>query len=436
MPISTESDSARARPGWLRGLVSSTIRSRTRLTAIVAILGLTLTGSVVGQPKTAWAADYPSWSDVLAARGNVQAKEAEVTRITQLLDQLTARVAEAQALAVQRGEEYQQAQQAFDEQNFVADQLQGQATDAEKIAAESKLRAGQLAAQLARTGSADVSASLFFDSASAESLLSQLGMASKISDQSAGIYAKALNEQNTAQAATDAANKAKDALKALADAASAALDAANAATDAAAAALAEQQDNQATLQAQLAVLQQNREATEADYNAGVAYRQEQARLAAIAAAAAAAAAGRMPPGQISTTGWIRPATGNISSPYGYRINPFSGVYAFHGGTDLATACGTPIYAAHSGTVTYAGPNGGYGNFLQVANGDGVSTAYGHILNGGIRVSRGQSVSAGQLIALVGSTGNSTGCHLHFEVRFGGSTTDPVPFMRGMGASIG
>ena len=411
------------------------IRARV-LVAIVAILAVAVTGSIVGQPKAAWAVDYPSWNDVLAARGNVQAKEGEVTRITGLLAQLATRVAEAEALAIQRGTEWQEAQQRFDEQNYLAQQLQAEATDASAIAAESKLRAGQLAAQIARTGSADVSASLFFDSSSADSLLSQLGMASKISDQSAGIYAKALSEQNTAQLATDTANKAKDALKSLADAAAVALDAANAASDAAAAVLAEQQENQAILQAQLSVLVENRDVTEGDYQAGVLYRQEQARLAAIAAAAAAAAAGRMPPGQISTTGWIRPVPGYVSSGYGQRIHPITGVPTFHAGVDLSAGCGTPIYAAHAGTVAYSGTNGGYGNFIQIANGDGVSTAYGHIVNGGLLVGRGARVAAGDLIARVGSTGGSTGCHLHYEVRLGSGTTDPVAFMRGMGAALG
>ena len=420
-----------------RGLVERvSIRSRVRVVAIVAILAVAATGTIVGQPKAAWAVDYPSWSDVLAARGNVNAKEGEVTRITGFLEQLAARVAEAQALAIQRGAEWQEAQQRFDEQNYLAEQLQTQATDASAIAAESKLRAGQLAAQLARTGSADVSASLFFDSSSADSLLSQLGMASKISDQTAGIYAKALSEQNIAQSATDAANRAKDALKELADAAAVALEAANAASDAAAAALAEQEENKIVLQAQLAVLVENREATESDFQAGVRYRQEQARLAAIAAAAAAAAAARMPPGQISTTGWTRPVPGYIVSPYGNRIHPITGDFTFHAGVDLSAGCGVPIYAAHAGTVVYSGYNGGYGNFIQIANGDGVSTAYGHIVNGGLLVGRGASVSAGQLIARVGSTGGSTGCHLHYEVRLGSGTTDPVSFMRGMGAALG
>nr|WP_254281027.1 M23 family metallopeptidase [Frigoribacterium sp. VKM Ac-2836] len=107
----------------------------------------------------------------------------------------------------------------------------------------------------------------------------------------------------------------------------------------------------------------------------------------------------------------------------------------HDGIDLAPGCNSPIYAATSGTVTFAGQASGYGNYVQVSHGGGVSTAYGHIVNGGIKVSRGQSVVAGQLIALVGSTGNSTGCHLHFETRVGGASTNPVPFMAARGVRL-
>jgi len=107
----------------------------------------------------------------------------------------------------------------------------------------------------------------------------------------------------------------------------------------------------------------------------------------------------------------------------------------HDGIDLAPGCNSPIYAATSGTVTFAGLTGGYGNYIQISHGGGVSTAYGHIVNGGIKVSRGQRVVAGQLIALVGSTGNSTGCHLHFETRVGGASTNPVPFMSARGVRL-
>jgi len=429
--------------------------ARVRLLSVIAAIAIATTAGISGNAaEPAFAIDYPTWADVENARNNASAKQAEVARIEAVLQQLATQVEETKAAEKARGEDYRKAQQAFDEAKYKADQLQLQADEAQLTAGESKLRAGQLAARLARSGGGDVSASLFFDGASAADLLSQLGMASKITDQSAGIYEKAIEDQNTAQSLTDQANVAKNALQDLADAAAAALEAATAAADAAAAALAEQQENEAVLRAQLAVLEENRAATEADYQAGVrareaeAKRVEAARQAAVAAARAAAAAeaaaasasagaaATAAGGAPSPSGsWVRPSSGYVSSSYGFRVNPYSGVYAFHAGTDVGAGCGYPIYAASSGTVTYSGSNGNYGNYVSINHGGGLETAYAHIISGGLLVSRGQSVGAGQLIALVGSTGGSTGCHLHYEVRRGGATVDPVQFMRAQGVSF-
>ena len=114
---------------------------------------------------------------------------------------------------------------------------------------------------------------------------------------------------------------------------------------------------------------------------------------------------------------------------------------YHGAADAmltdtaGQGCGAPIYAAHAGTVTYAGPNGTLGNYIQIDHGDGTSSGYGHIMPGGIHVRYGQHVDPGQPIAQVGTTGASTGCHLHFIIRVGGVLTDPVPFMRARGIKI-
>jgi murein DD-endopeptidase MepM/ murein hydrolase activator NlpD len=145
----------------------------------------------------------------------------------------------------------------------------------------------------------------------------------------------------------------------------------------------------------------------------------------------------VPAGQVTSSGWTRPSAGHISSPYGYRIDPYTGAYALHEGTDLAPGCNAPIYAAHSGTVVISGPYGGYGNYIRIRNNDDGSymTAYGHIVNGGLLVHVGQTVTVGQNIARVGSTGWSTGCHLHFEVYHNGTTIDPVPFMRAHGVEL-
>ena len=118
-----------------------------------------------------------------------------------------------------------------------------------------------------------------------------------------------------------------------------------------------------------------------------------------------------------------PVTGTITSPFGWRSNPFGGSPEFHPGLDIAAPSGTTVTAA-AGTVIMAQWYGGYGNYVLIDHGSGYSTGYGHL--SAIYVSNGQSVSRGQAIGAVGSTGQSTGPHLHFEVRIAGKPVDPAP----------
>lgn len=119
----------------------------------------------------------------------------------------------------------------------------------------------------------------------------------------------------------------------------------------------------------------------------------------------------------------------ISSPYGYRIHPITGQKKLHSGVDMAAKQGTPIYAAEAGVVIVAQWWSGYGNTVIIDHGGGVWTLYGHIQNKGILVKKGDTVKRGQKIALVGSTGNSTGPHLHFEVRVDSKPVDPDPYLK-------
>ena len=401
-------------------------RRASAFTAAIAAIALLATGSIAVTDEPAYAVDYPSWNDVLEARRDVASAQAQVRQIQAAIAAISAEVERTQAVAEEKGAIYFEAQQAFDEAAYTAEQLQAQADEAQLRADESRLRAGQFVAELARSGGGDLSASLFTNPGQADDLLSRLGFASKITEQAEGIYAAALQDQNTAQALTDQANVAKQIRDELRIQAQAAYEEAQAAALAAQTALIAQQENQARLEAQLSVLVENRAATEADYSAGVAARE---------AAARAAAQGRATAGQI-VNGWAVPASGYISSPYGYRVHPVSGNVAFHSGTDIGASCGRPIYAASGGTVEYAGWNGTYGIFVRIDHGNGLTTGYAHIQAGGILVQMGQSVAVGQQIARVGSTGNSTGCHLHFEVRQGGSSTDPIPYLRSKGLSVG
>ena len=121
------------------------------------------------------------------------------------------------------------------------------------------------------------------------------------------------------------------------------------------------------------------------------------------------------------TGW--PARGEVSSPYGLRWNGSD----FHPGIDIANDMGTPIVATADGTVTTAGWNaGGYGNMVDIDHGNGIMTRYGHAMQ--VVVSAGQHVRRGQIIAYMGSTGFSTGPHVHYEVRVNGQTVNPVSYL--------
>ena len=121
-----------------------------------------------------------------------------------------------------------------------------------------------------------------------------------------------------------------------------------------------------------------------------------------------------------------PYIGPITSPYGWRTHPISGVSRYHSGIDIGADYGDPVLAADAGTVAYADWFGGYGNAVIIEHGGGISTLYGH--NSSLLVSVGQSVRKGQPIAYAGSTGYSTGPHVHFEVRINGEPTNPMDYL--------
>ena len=117
----------------------------------------------------------------------------------------------------------------------------------------------------------------------------------------------------------------------------------------------------------------------------------------------------------------------MTSTFGYRTDPFLGRPALHSGVDLREEWGAQVHATAAGVVTVAGPSGGYGNMVEVDHGGGLSTRYGHL--SAIAVSPGQQVSPGAVLGRVGSTGRSTGPHLHYEVRIDGEAVDPSRFLR-------
>ena len=172
--------------------------------------------------------------------------------------------------------------------------------------------------------------------------------------------------------------------------------------------------------------------------------EEAARQAALAAAAASASDSYTTGGAssespisytsspaVSITGlmWPCPGCSIVTSRFGYRQSPTAGASTYHGGLDIGASQGSAIVAAASGTVILASYNGGYGNCVMIDHGNGTVTLYGHMES--IAVSYGQTVSQGQPIGYVGSTGVATGPHCHFEIRINGTQADPAPYFSGL-----
>ena len=151
------------------------------------------------------------------------------------------------------------------------------------------------------------------------------------------------------------------------------------------------------------------------------------RAAARAAAEAAAQQSSSSYSWVQGTGQLGwPVSGEITSPYGYRTHPIWGTTIYHSGIDIGVDEGTPVHAADGGTVAWSGWMGGYGYAVVIDHGNGMSTLYAH--NSDLAVSEGQDVGKGQVVAYAGSTGNSTGPHVHFEVRISGDPVDPMGYL--------
>lgn len=131
-------------------------------------------------------------------------------------------------------------------------------------------------------------------------------------------------------------------------------------------------------------------------------------------------------GVLGTGKMLWPARGRITSKFGWRYHPVIKKKKYHNGLDIAVPSGTPVLAADSGVVLVSGWRGGYGNFVALDHGNGISTCYGH--NSKLLVKAGEKVIKGQTIAYSGNTGLSTGPHLHFEVRINGAPVNPIPYL--------
>ncbi|MBW9111847.1 peptidoglycan DD-metalloendopeptidase family protein [Microbacterium ureisolvens] len=424
---------------------------------ILGVAALGAGGTLGPLVAPAFAADYPSWDDVVAAKNNEAAKAAEITKIQELIAGLEADVAAKQQVAQQMADEFYVAQQEYFDAAVRADQLQQQADEQASAAIDAANKAGRVAAQLYRNGGDDTSLELFFagSASGADDLLARLGTMDKLVQRNQDVYAQAVTARDSAQSLSDQAAVQRAERDRLQKIAEEKMIAAQKAAEEAQAALDAQNAKRGELEAQLAALQDATAKTVADYQEGERVRAEQERLRREEEARRAkeeadrlaqqgggggggGGGGSGGGGAVVGSGWARPSSGWRSSGYGPRTVQCGNSYCssgFHYGVDLAAGCGSGIYAASAGRVVYAGWNGGYGNYIKIDHGGGIGTGYGHIRSGGIFVGVGQWVSAGQLIASEGNTGNSFGCHLHFETYVNGSPVNPIYFMADRGVSV-
>jgi murein DD-endopeptidase MepM/ murein hydrolase activator NlpD len=409
---------------------------RTRFVAAVAAALLALSLPIAQPVSPAFAATYPTWDELQAAKANTAAGAKAVEQVIGLIAQLEANAEATRIEAERRTDELIAAQQRYDDAVRRSDELQAQADAAAAEADSAKRNAGQVAAQLFRTGSNDLGVNLMFDSGDAQTtdeLLAKLGSMDKMVERTSSIYEQAQAKSNSAGSLGAQAEVARGEREALRIAAEEALAAAQAAQAAAEAALAESQEKKIELEQQLAFLRDTEAKTTAQYQEGERIRQEEERKRREEAMRAGS------PGTVVSSGWARPAAGRITSGYGARGSICSGggcSNSFHYAVDLGTGCSAPIYAANSGVVRFAGWSGTYGNYVQIDHGGGVWTGYAHIRPGGTFVGAGQWVEAGQNIASSGTTGASTGCHLHYEVWVGGTRINPITFMANQGVGLG
>lgn len=422
---------------------ASTSLGARKFLAATAAMALGLSGFIAvntfnAPGAQAVAEGLPTWDDVQAAKNNEAAAAQKVAEIEGLIIQVqnqveaTRQAADIAAMKLIEAE----AELRKVEERLAALEAQAASSQAEAEAATEQ--AAALVSQLYRSGGVDRSLSLFLESdgSTADALLDNLASIEKATERNTAVSEEAEQAMNSAKSLSEqtaSARAERDRLRAEAEVNRIA---AAEAAEAARSELIQQEANQETLQAQLAALKDTTSATVAGFEERLALeraereRQEReaaeaARRAAEAAAAAAAAGGG---GGAAASGggggggsWVRP----LSCCYWVSAELWG--YYGHEGIDLAAAGWTPIYAASSGTVSYSGWFGGYGNAVFINHGGGVQTRYAHMITSPV-VGYGQWVNAGQLIGYVGSTGFSTGNHLHFETRVNGSVRNPRDFL--------
>lgn len=403
-------------------------------TAAAMTVGFVLgAGQLLPAPAHAVDASLPTWDEVQAAKQNQATADAKVTEIEGLLAQSQKDLERLRNESAAANQASIEAEAAFQEQAQKTATLEAEAEKSKAEADEAAEQASTIVAQMYRSGGVDRNMSLFLetDGSTADQLLDRMASMSKATERNTSVSEQAEQAMNTASSLGKQAEEARKERERLS------ADAQQKAETAAQAAATQQEkvdaelEQQKVLQTQLEALKDKTTTTvagyqerlrqeEADRQAAIAAAQEAARRAAEEAAQNGGGGSAPPPaggGGGGGSGWLTPTTG-------YYISTLYWGYYGHTGIDLATACWTPVVAPRGGTVTFVGWKDNFGgNMIHIDHGGGVQTRYAHLY--GFNVQYGQGVGQGQVIGFVGTTGNSTGCHLHYEVLINGSYIDPL-----------
>lgn len=440
------------------------IRSITGvLTALMLVFGLGAgAGAAYAAPvKTL---DLPTWDDVQKAKKNTKETAAKIEEIEFLLEQVRAEVEIAQDQSAAAMSTALEAEEAFMEAALVAEELKKHAEESRLEAEDASQKAGSLVSQIYRSGGVDRNLELFLetDASTADALLDKLAMMEKATERTTAVSEEAWLAMNNAKSLGEQAEEAQAERERLFEIAEKEYEAAALSLEKADQNLRAAEEQEVELTAQLEALKDTEAKTVDGYKERLRKeeeaRRERERKAAEEARKREAELRRQQeeaarqqqlqqqqqqnnnpstpapnpppvanPGPSTGGGWARPLPAGS-----YRVTTEWFGYPGHAAMDLAAPPWTPIYAASSGTVTVAGwveNLCGYGLLIQHA--EGVRTQYCHMVQSP-SVYSGQYVSAGQIIGYIGSTGMSTGPHVHFEIAINGIRVNPRPFMNDRG----
>lgn len=410
---------------------------KTLTVCVTAALFVTA-GTVTVFTARSYALDLPTWDDVQAAKRDEAAASAKITEIQNLIERTRQDVSEKQSASEAASAGATAAEERFEAADSKASRLDEQVEEGRKEAEKIAERAASLVAQLYRSGGVDRNLQLFLDADehNADTLLDKMAMISKSTERNTELSYAAAQSLNTLRSLSEQAAEAKKERESLyAQAREAAAEAA-ARVEVARQQQLEAEENERVLQAQLAALQDKTSSTVEGYQERLRIEEEQRRAeeesrrrAAEASRESASSGGGgsayVPP-EAASSGWGMPV-----SRSSYSVTCRWGCYSGHRGIDLGARTGTPIYAASAGRVVYSGWWGGYGNMVAIDHQNGVETRYAHMVSAPV-VANGQWVGQGEIIGYVGSTGNSTGPHLHFETLISGTKTNPEIVMARFG----